>query len=120
MAKRARSFERSVNDAREKIEKGLVTRSQAEQLQQQLAKKEQDLMAYREQKRNEMAEEQAVMIRQIYNAIITYLQEYNITHNYLILGTSTTTNTVLQGQPGLDITKEVLDGLNANYVRETK
>ena len=121
LSKRSKSFERNVNDYKEKIQKGLVTRSQAEQLEQQLGQKQQELATYSERLRNELAEEEAVMLRRIYDAITTYLKSYNIDHDYsLIISTNASTNTIIQGHPGLDITKDVLSGLNATYERPKK
>ncbi|MDR1406100.1 MAG: OmpH family outer membrane protein [Prevotellaceae bacterium] len=121
LSKRSKSFERNVNDYKEKIQKGLVTRSQAEQLEQQLSQKQQELATYSERLRNELAEEEAVMLRRIYDAITTYLKTYNADHNYsLIISTNSSTNTVIQGHPGLDITRDVLIGLNATYTRPKK
>jgi len=121
LSKRSKSFERSVNDYREKVTKGLVTRSQAEQLEQQLGQKQQELASYSERLRGELGEEEAVMLRRIYDAITSYLKIYNEEHNYsLILSTNTSTNVVLQGNQSLDITKDVVNGLNATYVRPKK
>jgi outer membrane protein len=121
LSKRSKSFERNVNDYKEKIQKGLVTRSQAEQLEQQLGQKQQELATYSERLRGELAEEEAVMLRRIYDAITTYLQSYNLDHNYsLIISTNGSTNTIIQGHPSLDITRDVLAGLNATYVRPKK
>ncbi|MDR0667132.1 MAG: OmpH family outer membrane protein [Prevotellaceae bacterium] len=121
LSKRSKTFERSVNDYREKVTKGLITRSQAEQQEQQLAQKQQELAAYSEKLRQELDEEGAVMLRRIYDAIVTYLQEYNREHNYsLIISTSAATNVIMQGHPGLNITQEVKNGLNAAYVRPKK
>jgi outer membrane protein len=64
----------------------------------------------------QMAEEQTVMFNRIYDAIQIFLKEYNQEHNYsLILSTNGTTNVVLQGAPALNITKDVLKGMNARY-----
>lgn len=121
LSKRGKTFERSVNDYREKVTKGLITRSQAEQQEQQLAQKQQELAAYSEKLRQELDEESAVMLRRIYDAIVTYLQEYNKEHNYsLIISTNSSTNVIMQGHPGLNITQEVKAGLNAAYVRPKK
>jgi Skp family chaperone for outer membrane proteins len=58
------------------------------------------------------------MLRRIFDAIQTFLKEYNQEHNYsLILSTSGNTNLVLQGAPALNITKDVLNGLNAGYMK---
>ncbi len=116
LTKKGKSFEREAMDFQEKVQKGLVTRSQAEQLQVQLQQKQQNLQQYAEKLRTEMAEEEAVMLRRIYVAIQDFLTSYNKEHNYsLILSTSGTTNSVLQGSASLNITNDVLNGLNAAY-----
>ena len=69
----------------------------------------------------EMQEEEAVMMRRVMDAIQTYLNSYNETHKYsLILTTSGVTNTVIIGNPSLDITQDVLKGLNEEYINSKK
>lgn len=121
LTKRGRSFEREAKDFQEKVQKGLITRSQAEELQMKLQQKQQDLQQYAEKLRVDMSEEEAVMLRRIYDAVLTYLTEYNKSHNYsLILSTSGSTNAVMQGHPSLNITQDVLKGLNSAYVKPKK
>ncbi len=116
LTKKSKTFEREAMDFQEKVQKGLITRSQAEQLQTQLQQKQQNLQQYAEKLRVEMAEEEAVMLRRIYDAVLNYLKEYNKDHNYsLILSTSGTTNVIMQGSPNLNITNDVMSGLNAGY-----
>jgi len=113
---KGKAFEFKVKDFEEKVQKGLITRSQAEQQQAQLQQEQINLQQYAQKVQNEMGEEEAVMFRRIFDAIQTFLAEYNREHNYsLILSTSGSTNAILQGSPSLDITKDVLNGLNANY-----
>ncbi|MDR0295974.1 MAG: OmpH family outer membrane protein [Prevotellaceae bacterium] len=113
---KGKAFEFKVKDFEEKVQKGLLTRSQAEQQQVQLQQEQANLQQYAQKVQNEMGEEEAVMFRRIFDAIQTFLAEYNQVHNYsLILSTSGSTNAVLQGSPSLDITKDVLNGLNARY-----
>jgi outer membrane protein len=86
-----------------------------------LQQKQQDLQQYAEKLRVEMGEEEAVMLRRIYDAVLKYLTEYNKSHNYsLILSTSGSTNAVMQGHPSLNITQDVLKGLNGAYVKPKK
>jgi outer membrane protein len=121
LTKRGRSFEREAKDFQEKVQKGLITRSQAEELQIKLQQKQQSLQQYAENLRMEMAEEEAVMLRRIYDAVQTYLADYNKDRNYsLIISTSGTTNVILQGSSSLNITNDVLKGLNSSYVRDKK
>ncbi|MDR1343392.1 MAG: OmpH family outer membrane protein [Prevotellaceae bacterium] len=117
---RMKKFESDARDFQDKVEKGLVTRSQAQQLQEGLAKREQELLQLRQELQGELQEEESVMLRQIQNNIQTYVNEYNQTKRYsLILSTSGST-VVLYGNPTLNITSEVLSGLNETYVKAKK
>ena len=121
LRKKSNAFEKSATDFQNKLNKGLLTRSQAETQQQALLQREQDLRNLTGQKQMEMQEEEAVMLRRVMDAIQTYLNAYNETHNYaLILTTSAATNTVIVGNPSLDITNDVLAGLNAEYIKSKK
>lgn len=112
-------FEKDMMDAQDKIQKGLVTRATAEQMQQQLMQQQQELMETRDRMMGELAEEEQVMNNRIYFAVTDYLKEYNADYKYaMILSTATGTGPVLHADPSLDITKEVLAGLNARYEAE--
>ena len=51
-------------------------------------------------------------------AIQQYLEEYNKEHNFAaILTTTEASNVVIVGAPALDITQEVVEGLNAEYIK---
>ena len=68
----------------------------------------------------EVQEEQQVMLNQIMNAIAEFVQAYNVEKQYaLILTTSgdILPAPVVTGSAALDITDEILAGLNAEYVK---
>ena len=118
--RRGNKLQKDVNDFQNKIEKGLLTRSVAEVQQQKLQQQQNDYQQYAMRKQQEMAEEQQVMLNQIMNAIAEYVQEYNAEKKYaLILTTSgdLLSAPVVTGSPALDITDEILAGLNAAYVK---
>lgn len=117
---RTKKLEREVRDFQEKIEKGLVTRSQAQQMQEGLAQKEQELLQLRQQLQAELAEEEAVMLRNIQDNIQKYILEYNASKNYTLILSNTAGSVLLYGDPGLNVTAEVLEGLNASYVKNRK
>lgn len=113
LTKKGRSFESAVKDFQTKIDKGLLTRSQAEEQQQRLVEREQNLQSLSQQKQMELAEEEAVMMRRVMDAIQTYITKYNKDKGYaLILSVS-----VLAGDPSLNITQDVLAGLNEEYIK---
>lgn len=116
--KRSRAFENDAKDFEEKLNKGLLTRSQAESMQSSLLQRQQELQNYSQQKQLEMAEEENVMINKVMDAIKTYVKKYNETHQYaLILTTSATTQVVMEGNLTLDITQDILVGLNEEYIK---
>lgn len=116
--KKGRALENDVQSFNEKMSKGLLTRSQAESMGNDLTRRQQELQATSQQKQMEMAEEESVMFNQVMDAISTYIAEYNKTKQYaLILTTNTTTQTVINGDQGLNITQEIINGLNQEYIK---
>jgi len=117
--KRGRTLENDVKDFQTKVQKGLITRSQAETQQQQLAMREQELQGYIRQKQGEMSEEEQVLYRKVFDALQTYINKMNEEKQYsLILSTSASTNTVLQGHKTLDITSTVVAAMNDEYIKQ--
>lgn len=118
LTKKGRAFERDVNDFKEKVQKGLITRAQAETQQAQLQNREAELQSLSQQKQMEMAEEEGVLFRKVMDALNTYLKKYNAEKRYaLIITSSGSTNTVIEADPANDITKEIVNGLNEEYVK---
>lgn len=116
--KKSRAFENDAKSFQEKMQKGLLTRSQAENVQLELQSRQQSLQEYSQQKQMEMAEEERVMVNLVMNAIKEYLKVYNETKQYsLIITTSIATNVVIDSNPSLNITDEVLNGLNTAYIK---
>ena len=118
LTKKGRSFESAVKDFEAKIAKGLLTRSQAEEQQKKLLEREQNLQGLSQQKQMELAEEEAVMMRRVMDAVQTYINKYQQEKGYaLIITTSAATNTVIAGNANLDITQSVLTGMNEEYIK---
>ena len=60
--------------------------------------------------------ELVVLFKNIWNKITDYLAEYNKTAGYdLILNQNSATNTILIGNPSMDITMQVVDALNKKF-----
>ncbi len=117
---KSRSFEKEAYDFQDKVQKGLVTRSEAQQLQTNLANKEQELYRLRDEMRMQLAEEEQVKLRQIHNSITEYLKEYNADKGYHLILSSSFGGPLLYGNPTIDITNEVLESLNKKYAATRK
>lgn len=117
---KGQKLERDMMDAQEKIQKGLVTRATAEEMQQKLYNQQNELMASRDRIMGELAEEEQVMNNRIYYAIMDYLEEFNADRKYSMIVSTTATGPILNADPALDITAEVLEALNARYAADKK
>ena len=116
--KKARKLESDIKNFENQINKGLLTRSAAEQQNNSLLQRQLNLQNEAAQKQQELAEESQVLLNQVMYAIKSYLEEYNKEHNFAaILTTTEATNIVMVGAPALDITQEVVEGLNAEYIK---
>ena len=116
--KKARKLESDIKNFENQINKGLLTRSAAEQQNNSLQQRQANLQNEAAQKQQELAEESQELLNQVMFAIKTYLEEYNKDHNFAaILTTTDASNVVMVGAPALDITQEVVEGLNAEYIK---
>ena len=115
---RARRLQNEVMDFQEKVQKGLVTRSQAADLQTQLETKSQQFENDRQTRVGELAEEEQVMTNQIMYAIQQYVAKYNAGYRFKMILTSSGGNPIMHADPGLNITGEILKGLNEEYAAE--
>ena len=116
--KKARKLESDIKNFENSINKGLLTRSAAEQQNNSLQQRQANLQNEAAQKQQELSEESQVLLNQVMYAIQTYLEEYNKEHNFAaILTTTASSNVVMVGAPALDITQEIVEGLNAEYIK---
>ena len=118
--RRGNKLQKDANDFQNKMDKGLLTTSVANAQYQKLQEQQNEYQQYVVRKQQEMQEEQQVMLNQIMNAISEYVQAYNAEKQFaLILTTSgdILPAPVVAGSEKLDITQEILDGLNAEYVK---
>ena len=118
--RRGNKLQKDANDFQNKMDKGLLTSSVANAQYQTLQQQQNEYQQYAVRKQQEMQEEQQVMLNQIMNAIAEYVQAYNAEKQYaLVLTTSgdILPAPVVTGLASLDITDEILAGLNAEYVK---
>lgn len=89
--------------------------------EERLARKQQELAAYNQNAGNALANEEAVENEKLYNKVSDFLKGFAKTKGYkMVLTYSKANPTVLYADESLDVTKEVLAGLNAEYKKEKK
>ena len=94
-----------------------MTRSVAEVQSQKLQQEELDFNNYAAQKDQEINEEQLVMMNQLGDAIQTFLNKYNEEKQYAMILTNSGGAPVIVADEALNITDDVLAGLNEEYIK---
>ena len=115
--RRGQKLEKDVAAFQEKIEKGLLTRSTAEAQNQKLQQQDIEFQNYAAQKQQEIQEEQIVMMNQLSDAIKTFLDKYNEQKQYAMIISNSAGTPVITAEASLDITDDVLAGLNEEYIK---
>lgn len=113
-------YERGVKDYQDKVNKGLVTRATAAEMEQSLLQQQQELVNLRDQLQSNLLEEDQVMNRQVLEYITTFLEEHKSEYNYKYVLGKSFGSPILYGDSAMDITQQVVDGLNAKYQTEKK
>jgi outer membrane protein len=89
--------------------------------EERLARKQQELATYNQNAGNELSAQEAAENEKLYNKVADYLKAHAKEKGYKYVLTYSKSNpVVLYGDESLDITKEIVDGLNAEYKKEKK
>jgi outer membrane protein len=113
-------YQNGVKDYQEKVNKGLVTRATAAQMEQALLQQQQDLVNLRDKLQSDLMEEEQVMNRQIIEYITKFLEENKSDYNYQFILGKRFGSEVLYSNSSLEITQRVLESLNKKYRTEKK
>ncbi len=109
--KDARAFYEKLNSG------GFLTRQSAEEEQQKLAKREQEIMEMSQKLSNDLANIEIKWHSKILDTITSFLKRYNTKKNYdYILGYSKGGG-ILLANDSLDLTEEILIKLNTQYAK---
>jgi outer membrane protein len=118
LASKSQAFDRDVRDFQNKVQKGLVTRATAAEMEQTLQQQQQTLLARRDEMAYNLNEESLVAQRQVLEYINQYLAEFNAERGFSYILAKQFPGPVLYSDTTLDITVDVVAGLNAKYNAE--
>ena len=120
LSEKGKALEADMNDFRRKVENNVyATRQRAEEEQARILKSQEELARLEQRLVNELSAEDQKNNLALRDSINNFLKEYNKTKGYdLIL--SKMADNILLGNESLNITKEVIDGLNSRYNEESK
>lgn len=114
------AYEKGAKDYQDKVNKGLITRATAAEMEQSLVQQQQELVALRDKLQSNLVEEEQVMNRQILEYITTFLEQNRADYNYQYILGKSFGSVVLYSDNSMDITQKVLEALNKKYKAEKK
>jgi outer membrane protein len=118
---KATALEKDQQEFQKKYENNaFISQDRAQQEYNRLMKAQQDLQALSNKLTNELANETTKNNLQLRDSISTFIKEYNKTKGYNVIFSNTGFDNLLYADPSMNITNEIVDGLNARYVSETK
>ena len=112
--RRGNKLQNDVNSFQEKIDKGLLTRSTAEAQSEKLQKQQADLEGLQQRLGTEFQSETEKFNKALRDSIQHFLAVYNKDKQYSLILTKQGDN-ILYGDKALDITTQVVAGLNKAY-----
>lgn len=113
---KARTLQSEAADFQRKLENGaFMSRDRAEQKQQELLKKQNDLQELEAKLTNDIMLENQKLNMQLADTINNFLREFNADGRYQVIFANAGKDNILQAADGYDITAEVVEALNARY-----
>lgn len=113
---KGQALERRMATFQDNVQKGLMTRSEAQKEQEALQIEQGRFLQLQEQHRQKLMDEEQVRTRKVMAAITDFIQKYNEKHGYDYV----LSGPMLYGSPMLNVTDDVLQGLNAEYSAQRK
>jgi outer membrane protein len=105
------NYQRNVNN---------LTLSQAKALEEDLAKKQQNLQLYQQSLSQQLQEEEGKLNKELYDRITNFLKKYGAENGLQLVLKYDPSSDVLYGGEALNITNDVVKGLNELYKEEKK
>lgn len=116
LEKDAKEFEKEAEIFQDKVQRGIyLTQQRAEEAQQQLMMRQQEIQKLEYDYTNQLGREQQKMNAQLFDSVSNYINSYNTPEKYQVILAHSITSNILYGSEQLDITNEVLNGLNERY-----
>ncbi len=111
----SKAWEKKAGEYQNNLQKGLITRAQASEVEAQLYQDQQGLLQLRDQMSMNLNEEKQVTDRKVMYSILEYLEEFNADKRYKYILSKSFGGPVFFADSSYEITQQVLDGLNAKY-----
>lgn len=117
MKNRAQSLQTEIQAYQQNVNN--MTIGQAKAVEEDLGKKQQNFELYRERATQELMSEQDKLNKALYDKVTAFLKDYGTKNGYHVVLKYNTASDVLFANDALDISRQVIEGLNDEYRKES-
>ncbi len=117
---KGKQLENEQKDFQYKYENNAFTQNRAQEEYNRLMKKAQDLEVLKARMAEELATENQKNNIQLRDSIENFMKIYNKDKKYSFIISNAGYDNLLYADPAYNITKEIIDGLNARYTKKAK
>jgi len=115
LQQKSQKLQREASDLQQKMQQRLITQRQADAKQKQLMQAQQNLVQLRDQLTQKLSMSQQIMNKQVFDSVRSFLNDLNKKRHYKIVFSTAQNNPIFIADPSLDITHEVIIGVNKRY-----
>lgn len=113
MRNRVAALQNEASQAEQRAQSGQLTQTQGQELEQQLMQKQQQLAQYRDEESQKLMDEEQKLNKRLNDDIQKFMKGYGSRRGYrYVLGYATANANILYANDSLDITREVVRGIN--------
>jgi outer membrane protein len=116
MQAKGQAFQREVAQYQQSA--STLAADQRKSTEERLARKQQELQTYQQNAGGALQNEQAVETEKLYDKVAGYLKTYAKEKGYKMVLSYTKGSTILFADESLDVTSDVIKGLNAEYTKK--
>ncbi len=113
------AFEKDASYFQEQVQKKALSDQSAQEIYQQLMVEQQKIAELKQKYSMEMAQNEMEMNVSVLDSVMNFLKRYNTKYKYDYILGFTKTGNILYANDTLDITKDVIRELNAEYKKKT-
>jgi outer membrane protein len=109
------SYQTELNNYMQKAKSYQLTLDQQKQKEEQLGKKQQEILEMEQKLSTQLLEIKQAKNAEVHDTIVNFIRKFNKDKNYTLILEYSYTGGLLYASDSLNITKEVISGLNKEY-----
>lgn len=116
LSTKGQKLEKKIAEFQNQVQKRLITSWDAQEKEKQLTEEQQVFINLQNDMQNRLMQNEQEMNVRVYETVIDYVDRFNADKGYKLILSQTSGGVLLYADDYMNVTKEVLEGLNAEHV----